>query len=223
MRARSGRTQGFTLIELLVVIAIIAILAAILFPVFARAREKAQQSSCLSNAKQIMTGIKMYNQDYDETFIIAYGGSSSRLWWFLLAPYVANDGVHKCPSSPMKPMGQSNKYSNGYSINLNVTHWNKTGLPLSEAKIGYPSELSIIMDGGGGYYYDHNGARTSSSKSYKPPVLADGSNAPTSGSWEDPVRHNGGSNFAYADGHGKWQQVSHGIWNNTNRLFVNFP
>src|SRR6478672_6965972 len=67
------RHDGFTLIELLVVIAIIAILAAILFPVFAQAREKARQTSCLSNQKQIGTGIMMYVQDYDEKYPLAYG------------------------------------------------------------------------------------------------------------------------------------------------------
>ena len=63
-----GRKRGFTLIELLVVIAIIAILAAILFPVFAQAREKARQTACLSNAKQIGTAVMLYAQDYDESF-----------------------------------------------------------------------------------------------------------------------------------------------------------
>ena len=68
MSPNNSRTQGFTLIELLVVIAIIAILAAILFPVFAQAREKARQTACLSNMKQIGTAIYMYTQDYDETY-----------------------------------------------------------------------------------------------------------------------------------------------------------
>ena len=96
------RTQsGFTLIELLVVIAIIAILAAILFPVFAQAREKARQTSCLSNTKQMGLGLMQYVQDYDETFPTAYfhrafnpasGGTVGGYvhWSFLIQPYVKN-------------------------------------------------------------------------------------------------------------------------------------
>ncbi|MFQ6098945.1 MAG: DUF1559 domain-containing protein, partial [Armatimonadota bacterium] len=68
------RTVGFTLIELLVVIAIIAILAAILFPVFSRAREKARQASCQSNLKQLALGFLMYAQDYDEKFYSYHSG-----------------------------------------------------------------------------------------------------------------------------------------------------
>ena len=88
--------RGFTLIELLVVIAIIAILAAILFPVFARAREKARQSSCLSNVKQIGLGLRMYNDDYDgywPCYHTDYIG-----WARLVMPYVSNEQIFKCPS-----------------------------------------------------------------------------------------------------------------------------
>src|SRR5213593_451726 len=103
----SARTQtrGFTLIELLVVIAIIAILAAILFPVFAQAREKARQTQCLSNIKQLALSIKMYSQDYDETkppcFIWDYpGGKANQYTWRgLVAPYVKNRDIFICPST----------------------------------------------------------------------------------------------------------------------------
>jgi len=100
--------KGFTLIELLVVIAIIAILAAILFPVFARAREKARQSSCLSNMKQIATAYIMYTSDYDELFPVVLrlqipgyddgltvGGMSKHS---ALLPYAKNVQIFKCPS-----------------------------------------------------------------------------------------------------------------------------
>ncbi|MGM0491747.1 MAG: DUF1559 domain-containing protein, partial [Armatimonadota bacterium] len=93
------RRTGFTLIELLVVIAIIAILAAILFPVFARAREKARQTSCLSNVKQLMIGVQMYAQDYDER-LPRHGFPR---WTIKIYPYVNNVQVYSCPSADYNP------------------------------------------------------------------------------------------------------------------------
>jgi prepilin-type N-terminal cleavage/methylation domain-containing protein/prepilin-type processing-associated H-X9-DG protein len=102
MEVLSMKKTGFTLIELLVVIAIIAILAAILFPVFAQAREKARQTACLSNSKQLGTGVAMYLQDYDETFPIgsSAGGYS---WARQVHPYIKNAGVFSCSSAPPNP------------------------------------------------------------------------------------------------------------------------
>jgi prepilin-type N-terminal cleavage/methylation domain-containing protein/prepilin-type processing-associated H-X9-DG protein len=107
MRARIR--CGFTLIELLVVIAIIAILAAILFPVFAQAREKAREASCLSNLKQLALGMTMYAQDYDETLPQWQWGkhyasgsvdhnNGVTIWWNAIYPYVKNVQVYRCPS-----------------------------------------------------------------------------------------------------------------------------
>ena len=99
--------KGFTLIELLVVIAIIAILAAILFPVFARAREKARTASCMSNVRQIALGILMYSDDHDETFPILYPEpyDYAKVWSYYIKPYIAGrsgttkaDDIFKCPS-----------------------------------------------------------------------------------------------------------------------------
>ncbi len=108
------RDAGFTLIELLVVIAIIAILAAILFPVFAQAREKARQTTCLSNMKQWSLGTRMYLIDYDDTVVPCYlytvhpsdgtlkTGKPYLQWWpDLLNPYVKNDKVWQCPDWSM--------------------------------------------------------------------------------------------------------------------------
>jgi prepilin-type N-terminal cleavage/methylation domain-containing protein/prepilin-type processing-associated H-X9-DG protein len=99
MYSRNNQTKssGFTLIELLVVIAIIAILAAILFPVFAQAREKARAISCVSNQKQIMLGILMYAQDYDETYPYDqyYFGDHGRVTWAdMIFPYIKNGSAH---------------------------------------------------------------------------------------------------------------------------------
>jgi prepilin-type N-terminal cleavage/methylation domain-containing protein len=105
--ARSFRdgSNAFTLIELLVVIAIIAILAAILFPVFARAREKARTTVCLSNCKQLGTAIMMYVQDYDEIYPAATNITAGvNAQWpqlrSLIQPYVKNEGIWWCPSEP---------------------------------------------------------------------------------------------------------------------------
>src|SRR5437868_1627637 len=113
--ASSRRTRsGFTLIELLVVIAIIAILAAILFPVFAQARQKARQTSCLSNEKEIDTGFLMYIQDYDEVMPLNFYKSPATTtaaalamgvpryymtWSFVMQPYFKNWQIFHCPSA----------------------------------------------------------------------------------------------------------------------------
>lgn len=107
-----SKVKGFTLIELLVVIAVIAILAAILFPVFARARESARKTQCLSNMRQLGTAITMYTGDYDEVFPeLVSGGCWGRardanaLWTRQIWPYVKNRGVMLCPSASIARAG----------------------------------------------------------------------------------------------------------------------
>jgi prepilin-type N-terminal cleavage/methylation domain-containing protein/prepilin-type processing-associated H-X9-DG protein len=125
---RRFRSSGFTLIELLVVIAIIAILAAILMPVFAQAREKARQSSCMSNMKQIMTAAQMYTQDYDETLhrIRNFSFTAQGVKWAMgaqdmLGPYLKNDQVWTCPSDFIARDDCDASY--GVPISYSFTHY----------------------------------------------------------------------------------------------------
>ncbi len=143
--ARRERS-GFTLIELLVVIAIIAILAAILFPVFAQAREKARTTSCLSNLKQLGTAAMMYTQDYDETLVMSWWGygpgwsghtyPGNQRWQDGLMPYNKSKDIYNCPSdanvvryqptNPSSKEGDADFYNSvgtPGSYAINATYW----------------------------------------------------------------------------------------------------
>ena len=136
--------RAFTLIELLVVIAIIAILAAILFPVFARAREQARKSSCLSNLKQMGLATQMYVQDYDETLPrYSVATSPTAYWPNLIDPYVKNRQIWFCPSyerSVTNPSANASTYGTNYGIiGKNIAEFSRS------------SELLLFADTEGAY------------------------------------------------------------------------
>jgi prepilin-type N-terminal cleavage/methylation domain-containing protein/prepilin-type processing-associated H-X9-DG protein len=154
--------RGFTLIELLVVIAIIAILAAILFPVFAQAREKARQASCQSNLKQYATATAMYVQDYDEMFPMAsyLDGRCVATFYSVVQPYVKNHAITQCPSAPtamdiptmfagyLAGACPNTPKFNSYSTNLELFINGFAGLaPASMAAITLPADTIAIYDG----------------------------------------------------------------------------
>ncbi|MGE5530804.1 MAG: DUF1559 domain-containing protein [Bacteroidota bacterium] len=190
---------GFTLIELLVVIAIIAILAAILFPVFAKAREKARQTSCLSNLKQIGLGLKAYCQDYDETNVRAYfGGQTVIRWHQAIQPYVKTTDLFRCASS-----GQLSDPFSGLYMAYGMNSFNfDPGVDPSfwygpaDAELQDPAGTIWITDSKHptdplqGSYYVGGGAI------FSEPVVRVG------------YRHNEGFNSLYYDGHCKWLRTS---------------
>jgi prepilin-type N-terminal cleavage/methylation domain-containing protein/prepilin-type processing-associated H-X9-DG protein len=204
--------RGFTLIELLVVIAIIAILAAILFPVFARAREKARQSSCQSNLKQISLASQMYSQDYDEKLTYGSYSTSNLAWADVLVPYVKNQQIFDCPSSQYRmginttvtpnhfwrrnDTGSANNTWYSYGINMwadtaNPTTTGPVGMAL--AQITRPSEVILFADGDGASPWGIN-AGTFNLTNVTGQIAA--------------TRHNDGINLAYVDGHVKWAKVA---------------
>ncbi|RYX80172.1 DUF1559 domain-containing protein [bacterium] len=147
MKNYSLSKNAFTLIELLVVIAIIAILAAILFPAFARARDNARRASCQSNLKQIGLGIMQYTQDYDERMIS--GQSGGVLWKELLQPYVKSKQIFACPSNPNKDaMATSYPVSYGPNCDAHGSHaalgYINDGPNLSD--IGAPATAIMVIE-----------------------------------------------------------------------------
>ena len=222
--------KGFTLIELLVVIAIIAILAAILFPVFAQAREKARQSNCLSNAKQIGTALQLYVDDYEETMPKMLntfdprpstdypcwhfntqpwglaGGAYWTTWMDSIYPYVKNVALFCCPSG-----------LKGHKIN---SSWQDIG-PFGLSGYG----MNNMLDGGYTNIGNANSGialaeinnsaetvfvcetiqqKTNSFSSIGMEAVLISSLFEENSSWHIPARHNGGLNYTFCDGHAKY-------------------
>lgn len=139
------RARGFTLIELLVVIAIIAILAAILFPAFARARENARRASCQSNAKQLLLAVAQYTQDYDEKYMPVFNPAEGH-WTNIIQSYVKNTQIFDCPSNTTGKPTSARFDNTDYGINVWLFEYNGGGLGLSMAAIEQPTSTVLLGD-----------------------------------------------------------------------------
>ena len=204
------RRRGFTLIELLVVIAIIAILAAILFPVFARARENARKSTCQSNLKQISMGLLQYVQDYDERLPASYQwvieGQNWPLikWAALTIPYTKNAGIYTCPSDQPGTDGGNGVpgWTPGpisYAANPRIMPGVRGPFDGFTGSITHPAQTLLIFDAwqAGRYCCVPN------SEDGNGPTC----NARACGIGRDGTdisRHMQGFNAAFVDGHVKW-------------------
>lgn len=207
------RSNGFTLIELLVVIAIIAILAAILFPVFARAREKARQSSCSSNVKQIALGHMMYLQDYDERFVSCYDdgmGSANRVIWAdKLQPYVKNRQIFLCPSCDVSTIpATGNMQGTRYAMPMQHVFPEGWVTVVSIGSFAAPAETAMVIENYN-CWYQHVCPRHGE---YHANGLLQTVGGRTSivgrlGEVTYPW-HNNGLNVGFVDGHVKWMSVS---------------
>ncbi len=212
-REQHSRRKAFTLIELLVVIAIIAILAAILFPVFARARENARRASCMSNLKQIGLAVMMYTQDYDEMLPPCWNinsttppgfGSAGTYWQWpnIIYPYTKSIQVYYCPSSTSTAIPTSKNYGADSQV---MTPYSGRAL----ASIESPAQKYMIMDFSE-YSADVSYITGTPITNYYLPGKGNGGGVCTSA---DPAecttgRHFDGVNMAFADGHVKWLKSS---------------
>ena len=214
MRGRSAR-HAFTLIELLVVIAIIVILAAILFPVFAQAREKARSTACLSNLKQMGTATQMYVQDYDEKLffrasatvpsvsrtgaIVPSAAQPPVLWWNAIQPYIKNYQLFVCPDDPAPalskdPAGAATIKRSYIAI--------RAAEALGLSQIEFPAEAIVFVD------------KWDKTAEPNPSAITDSWIEPFNGDFDYyPTyhrmkiagdRHTEGVNCSFFDGHAKW-------------------
>jgi len=243
----SRKATGFTLIELLVVIAIIAILAAILFPVFAQAREKARATSCVSNQKQIGSAFMMYTQDYDELFPLATPTPGAEQTWYTqpfdarlpsndarnsywlsaTTNYIKNFQVWKCPSTPnidflnAGPYNKTNNWS--YSFNTLLGTYPQAG-------VAQPSNVPLVWEGYGKaastvFSLNNPYDKVVTTAATWPHVYKDPTGNTCNSSYgmfgfEYDFRiHSDNTNMIYADGHAKFTKI---IGDPTHGLFARF-
>lgn len=195
------RFAGFTLIELLIVISIIALLAAILFPAFAHARENARRASCQSNLKQIGIAILQYAQDYDERLVPCIDVvANQNPWPRTLQPYLKSEQIFRCPSGPALDPADD-LFFPAYGLNV-ATNSVDSGfyIGVSLASINFPSELLLLVENRAGNFASKPGFYNAWYDGLAPGFVQSNYGPPN-------VIHFEGSNVLFVGGHVKWQKT----------------
>ncbi len=234
------KKSAFTLIELLVVIAIIAILAAILFPVFARARENARRASCMSNLKQIALGVEQYKNDYDNRYP-GFGQPGNQGWAQNVQPYLKSLQLFQCPSEPTGAPDYSQPLPAlladtrlvDYFYNASLTNYSpeQQNYGRSEAELEKPT-VTILAGDGTTYnagnilpYYDSGSAngfacdQNMAAMENDPPSYPGGNCGYPAFRRIPGTRHLGGANYAFCDGHVKFVRPGN-VWGNATSFTV---
>lgn len=208
-------SRGFTLIELLVVIAIITVLAALLFPVFAKARERGQATACLSNCRQIGMAFIQYTQEYDDRFPLTSESGAAQSWVYTLQPYISNTQVYRCPDDMSRNWAkaafeQTGVRHSSYSLNewlVGQTRYTALSTIHNPAALIYISEstANTVGDHFHPFFWTSDPARGGGpNRSMFNPA--------TNQTLELAVgRHHDGMNNVYTDGHARWSRWSQ-IW-----------
>jgi len=219
------RRSGFTLIELLVVIAIIAILAAILFPVFAQAREQARKTSCLSNIKQLGLAFAMYTTDWDGKYPSVYDDTGPRriIWAEKIHPYIKNTGIFVCPNDPKVTVALPDLQGTRYNMNMwGGWSWPEgtygDDYPKSESGLPHAAETALLFESSNAWWCHW---LVLPWYTYCSDTLTWGGNGTCS--YQDAgqnrkmlvgllgetifPRHGNGCNVAFGDGHAKFRSI----------------
>jgi prepilin-type N-terminal cleavage/methylation domain-containing protein/prepilin-type processing-associated H-X9-DG protein len=229
------RKRGFTLVELLVVVAVIALLAALLFPALAGARDKARQATCVSNLKQIGLAAALYIQDYDEHYPLGHSPTSDPItraddngyemhFIDLMRPYIKNnrnEGVWRCPNDRSRLFDEyksDTTTKKEFRVSYSINAWFEYGAPVAE--VAEPARKVYVLESTDDDHFHWWELGRSKVNDPIPPL----EQLPQKELMTQVAmtRHNGGAEYLFADGHVKWAQFA-SMWGTTRETNAFWP